>query len=58
MTAAPTGPRLRRNLTLLCVYHALMMSLFPMAILTVFQRDHLGLSVAQVMGVQAVFGAA
>ncbi len=34
-----------------------MMSLFPMAILTVFQRDHLGLSVAQVMIVQAAFAA-
>jgi len=50
--------RLDRNPVLLCVHQALMMSLFPMAILTVFQRDHLGLSVAEVMLVQAVFGAA
>lgn len=50
--------RLDRNPVLLCVHQALMMSLFPMAILTVFQRDHLGLSVAEVMLVQAAFGAA
>lgn len=43
---------------LLCVHHGLMMSLFPMAILTVFQRDHLGLDVAEIMGVQAAFAAA
>lgn len=49
--------RLDRNPALLCVHQALMMSLFPMAILTVFQRDHLGLSVAQVMTVQAAFAA-
>ncbi len=65
MTAAPDAPRseaearrLARNPALLCVHQALMMSLFPMAILTVFQRDHLGLSVAEIMIVQAVFGAA
>ena len=34
-----------------------MMTLFPMAILTIFQRDHLGLSFAEVMIVQAAFGA-
>lgn len=34
-----------------------MMSLFPMAIITVFQRDHLGLSVREIMVVQAAFGA-
>jgi len=50
--------RLARNPTLLSVHHALMMSLFPMAILTLFQHEHLGLSVAEVMLVQAAFGAA
>lgn len=50
--------RLARNPMLLCVHHALMMSLFPMAILTLFQHEHLGLSVAEVMLVQAAFGAA
>lgn len=64
MSTAPDSPRseaefrrLARNPALLCVHQALMMSLFPMAILTVFQRDHLGLSVAEVMIVQAAFGA-
>ena len=49
--------RLARNPILLCVHHALMMSLFPMAILTLFQHEHLGLSIAEVMLVQAAFGA-
>jgi MFS family permease len=49
--------RLARNPVLLCVHHALMMSLFPMAILTLFQHDHLGLSVADIMTVQAAFAA-
>ena len=34
-----------------------MMSLFPMAVLTLFQRDHLGLDVREIMLVQAAFGA-
>ena len=49
--------RVARNPALLCVHHALMMSLFPMAILTLFQRDHLGMNLAEVMGVQAAFAA-
>jgi MFS family permease len=48
--------RVRRNPGLLCAHHALMMSLFPMAILTLFQQDHLGLSMAEIMVVQAIFG--
>ncbi len=35
-----------------------MMSLFPMAVLTIFQHEHLGLSIAEVMIVQASFGGA
>ena len=50
--------RLARNPVLLCIHHAMMMSLFPMAILTVFQHEQLGLSVAEVMLVQAAFGGA
>jgi hypothetical protein len=49
--------RIARNPALLCLHQALMMTLFPMAILTIFQRDHLGLSFAEVMLVQAAFGA-
>ncbi|MCR9096718.1 MAG: MFS transporter [bacterium] len=64
MPTAPDTPRsddearrLARNPALLCVHQALMMSLFPMAIITVFQRDLLGLSVREIMIVQAAFGA-
>lgn len=65
MNSAPTDAidpefdrGLERNLALLCVHHALMMSLFPMAVLTLFQHDHLGLSVAEIMTIQAAFGGA
>jgi MFS family permease len=50
--------RVARNPALLCVHHALMMTLFPMAVLTLFQHEQLGLSVAEVMLVQAAFGGA
>ncbi|MCA9502187.1 MAG: MFS transporter [Spirochaetaceae bacterium] len=49
--------RLARNPWLLCAHEGLMMALFPMAVLTVFQHEHLGLSVADVMVVQAAFAA-
>ena len=58
MTSIPSRPGLRRNLTLLCVYHALMMSLFPMAIITLYQQHELGLSMTEIMGLQAIFGVA
>jgi MFS family permease len=57
-TEAAFQRRLARNPLLLCVHHALMMTLFPMAVLTIFQHDHLGLSIAEVMLVQACFGGA
>jgi len=50
--------RLARNPVLLCIHHAMMMTLFPMAILTVFQHEQLGLTVAEVMLVQATFAGA
>ncbi len=49
---------LHRNPPLLCVFHALQMSLFPMAILTVFYRDDLGMSMTEIMLVQGGFGLA
>ena len=58
VTSTPNGPGLRRNLTLLCVYHALMMSLFPMAIITLYQQHELGLSMTEIMLLQAIFGVA
>ena len=33
-----------------------MMSLFPMAVITLFQQEHLGLTMADIMLVQAAFG--
>lgn len=48
----------RRNPRLLCVFHALQMSLFPMAILTVFYREELGMSLTEIMLVQGGFGLA
>ncbi len=51
-------PALHRNPTLLCIFHALQMSLFPMAILTVFYRQNLGMSMTQIMLVQGGFGLA
>ena len=49
---------LQRNPPLLCVFHALQMSLFPMAILTVFYREDLGMSMTEIMLVQGGFGLA
>jgi MFS family permease len=49
---------LQRNPRLLCVFHALQMSLFPMAILTVFYREDLGMSMTEIMLVQGGFGLA
>ncbi|MFT7484591.1 MAG: MFS family permease [Candidatus Paceibacteria bacterium] len=47
---------LRSNPRLLCIYHALQMSLFPMAILTVFYHQELGMDMKQIMLLQGAFG--
>lgn len=47
---------LRANPRLLCIYHALQMSLFPMAILTVFYKQELGMSLLEIMMLQGAFG--
>lgn len=49
---------LRDNPRLLCAYHALQMSLFPMAIITVFYRRDIGMDMSQIMLVQGGFGLA
>jgi MFS family permease len=49
---------LRRNPALVCVFHAVHMSLFPIAILTLFLRDDLALDMADVFLLQAIFGGA
>ncbi|MEZ6197792.1 MAG: MFS transporter [Planctomycetota bacterium] len=47
---------LRRNPALVCAYHALMMSLFPMAIITLFYRREIGMSMADIFLLQGGFG--
>lgn len=51
-------PALRRNPPLLCAYHAVQMALFPMAVLTLFWRDTIGLTMTEIMLLQAIFGLA
>ena len=46
------------NPRLLCTFHALQMSLFPMAILTVYFRQDIGMSMSQIMLLQGAFGLA
>jgi MFS family permease len=49
--------RLRRNPLLICGFHALHMALFPIAVLTLFLRDPIGLRMFDVFVLQAAFGA-
>ena len=46
---------LARNPLLLCAFRAIQMSLFPMAIVTIFWQHDLGLSMAEIFGLQAIF---
>ncbi len=46
----------RYNPVLLCAFHALHMSLFPVSVLTFFFRDEIELSMTSILGVQAIFG--
>jgi MFS family permease len=50
MSALATNPRL------LCAFSALQMSLFPMAILTIYFRQDIGMSMGQIMLLQGAFG--
>ena len=47
---------LRRNPALLCVYRGLQMALFPMAVITLFMKHEVGLSMGEIMLLQAIFG--
>jgi MFS family permease len=47
---------LARNAPLLCAYHGLQMALFPMAVITLFWNGTLGLTMSEIMLLQAVFG--
>ncbi len=55
---SPGVSPLQHNPRLLCLFHALQMSLFPMAVLTVFYRQELGMSMTEIMLVQGGFGLA
>lgn len=46
---------LERNPPLLCAFRAIQMSLFPMAIVTIFWQHDLGLSMAEIFLLQAIF---
>ncbi len=49
---------IQRNPARLCWFRACQMSLFPIAIITVFWKIEIGLNMAQIMLLQAVFGLA
>lgn len=46
----------RRNLWLCCLFSALHMSLFPVAIITLFWKHEIGLDMTEIMMLQAYFG--
>ncbi len=47
---------LQYNPHLLCAFHALAMALFPIAVITLLWKDQFGLSMTEIMALQAVFG--
>ncbi|PON16173.1 MFS transporter [Candidatus Entotheonella serta] len=47
---------IQHNPTRLCWFRALQMSLFPIAIITVFWKIEIGLNIAQIMLLQALYG--
>jgi MFS family permease len=49
---------LRRNIPLLYAFSFLQMTLFPMAVITLFWKDHIGLSLSQIMLLQSIFAVA
>lgn len=49
---------LRRNIPLLYAFSFLQMTLFPMAIITLFWKDRIGLSLAQILLLQSIFAVA
>ncbi len=49
---------LRRNLPLLYAFSFLQMTLFPMAVITLFWKDQIGLSLSQILLLQGIFAVA
>ena len=56
MPAVATS-QLRRNPALICAYHGAQMSLFPIAVLTIFWKTKIGMSMTEIMVLQGFFGA-
>jgi len=56
MPQSDRARRLARNLRLLIAFRALQMAMFPIAIVPLYWRDELGLSVAEIFLVHALFG--
>lgn len=53
---APRMRDLARNPRLLCAFHGLQMSLFPVAIITLFWQRALGMSMHEILLLQGIFG--
>lgn len=49
---------LRRNIPLLYTFSFLQMTLFPMAVITLFWKDNIGLSLSQILLLQGIFAVA
>jgi len=49
---------LRRNIPLLYAFSFLQMTLFPMAVITLFWKDHIGLTLSQILLLQGIFAVA
>lgn len=50
-------PNLARNLSLLVAASGLRAALFPIPVITIFWKDEIGMSLADIMWLQAIFGA-
>ena len=57
-TAAAPAPGSDRNPTLLVIASALRAALFPIPVITLFWKAEIGMSLADIMWLQAIFGAA
>jgi MFS family permease len=53
-----TSPGLQRNIVKLYIFAFLKMTLFPMAIITLFWKDHIGLDLTEILVLQGLFSLA
>ncbi|MBJ6725413.1 MFS transporter [Geomesophilobacter sediminis] len=54
LSSSGSDLRLRGNLNKLYAYSFLKMTLFPMAVITLFWKDHIGLSLTQILLIQSI----